>query len=81
MGSCIGVKRSGETENSFVAELIYQGEYAHINKKDGEKTVWRDKVVLVKENGRWAIDDVVFTADWVREKVSLKGILLDVIKS
>lgn len=63
--------------NSFLVELSYRDAPSgkHV-------TRWKDRVFLVRENGRWVIDDIELLGKWdFGRKGGLKHILREVIKT
>jgi hypothetical protein len=66
----------GGNGNSFLVELTYR------DRLQGQHEVrWKDRVVLIKENRRWVIDDIELLGKWdFGRKGSVKHILHEVIK-
>lgn len=60
---------------SCVADLTYT------DQRDKSKVVWQDRIYLVRENGKWLVDDIEFLGTWeFMHKGRLKNLLKQVIE-
>ena len=54
-------------------------EFTYIDSRDKSSFRWKDKVYVVREAGRWVVDDVEYLGDWqFMHKGSLTGLLKSV---
>ena len=56
-------------------------ELTHVDERDKSKVTWKDRIFVVREQSRWAVDDIEFLGDWqFMHKGRLKDILKQVIE-
>lgn len=74
----IGTKRESlKSRTSYLVEFEYG-----TNDKDNKPTRWKDRAVLIQENGKWVIDEIEFLGDWdFATKGQISAILKDVIQT
>jgi hypothetical protein len=71
------IREDARGSTSFLVELSYIDPYGK-----HEKTTWKDRIILIKENGRWVVDNIEFLGDWAfGDKGSVRETLRNVIKS
>ncbi len=52
---------------------------SYTDKRDRSKTAWQDRIYLIRENGKWLVDDVEFLGTWeFMHKGKLKDLLRQV---
>ena len=55
-------------------------ELAHTDSRDNSKVEWKDRIYVVRNKDRWAVDDIEFLGDWqFMHKGRLKELLKAVI--
>jgi len=56
-------------------------ELTHVEERDKSRVTWKDRIFVVREQSRWAVDDIEFLGDWqFMHKGRLKDILRQVIE-
>jgi hypothetical protein len=55
---------------------------SYTDKRDNSKTAWQDRIYLVREDGKWLVDDIEFLGTWeFMHKGRLKDLLDQVIEA